>query len=147
MHKNCWASPLEHMGHNYWNPCVLGPASCNYQRPHALETVLHNRSHCNEKPAHSNKGSSHWMQLEKACMQERYSTDKNKFLKNQSTMALLTTFLSGCICMIEKNTHTMVGYWQCFPTPCSVTLCSQCDCSLWWEYIHQENWKTLQITA
>ena len=64
---------------NYW-ACFLKPASHNYWSLYALEPILRSkRSHCNEKPVHPIKSSSHLLQLEKACMQQqRPSTTKNK---------------------------------------------------------------------
>ena len=52
-------------------------------KPARLEPMLHNkRGHCSEKPAHHNYSSPHSSQLEKAHVQQRPSTAKNKLYKS-----------------------------------------------------------------
>lgn len=48
-------------------------------------------------------------------------------LYNHSTMVTTILKLFAAAEPVRWKKYTMVAYWQCFPTPCSVTLCWQFD--------------------
>ena len=64
---------------------------------------------------------------------------------DHSTMvAFLKVIFGYQACKGGKD--TVVHFWQCFPTPCSVTLCLQSDIGRGSIYTHG-NWQTLQYKA
>ena len=69
----CASHNSELLGYNYW-ACTLEPLLCN------------KRSHCNGKPTHHTKSSSHWLQLEKALgQQQRPSMAKKERERERKT--------------------------------------------------------------
>ena len=107
------------MCHNYGSLHSLGSASCNYELlghsywAWTLKSMLCNkRSHCNGKPTHHTKSSSHWPQLEKALGQQQRPSmaPKKRERKKPTWVDSITCML---ICSVVSDSLHPYGLVAC----------------------------------